>query len=41
MDAFSPVTDDYDPWNNAFTGQIAKVTIRHKDTGGGASRALR
>jgi hypothetical protein len=20
LDAYSPVTNDYDPWNNAFTG---------------------
>jgi arylsulfatase len=30
-DAYSPVTDDYDPWDNAFTGTINTVTIRHKD----------
>ena len=27
MDAWSPVTDDYDPWNNAFTGKINKITV--------------
>ena len=27
LDAFSPVTDDYDPWDNAFTGKIDKITI--------------
>jgi hypothetical protein len=27
LDAFSPVTDDYDPWDNAFTGKIEKITI--------------
>ncbi|WP_235025245.1 LamG domain-containing protein [Caballeronia terrestris] len=27
-DAYSPVTNDYDPWDNAFTGTIAKVTIK-------------
>jgi hypothetical protein len=30
-DAFSPVTDDYDPWNNDFTGTINKITIRLND----------
>ena len=30
VDAWSPVTDDYDPWNNAFTGTIYKITIRHQ-----------
>jgi arylsulfatase A-like enzyme len=29
-DAYSPVTDDYDPWDNAFTGTINTVKIRHK-----------
>jgi arylsulfatase len=29
-DAYSPVTKDYDPWDNAFTGQIEKVTIQIK-----------
>ncbi|WP_217478482.1 arylsulfatase [Pararobbsia alpina] len=29
-DAYSPVTDDYDPWNNAFTGTIDKVTVKQK-----------
>jgi hypothetical protein len=24
-DAFSPVTDDYDPWDNDFTGTINKI----------------
>jgi arylsulfatase len=27
-DAYSPVTTDYDPWDNAFTGTIDKVTIK-------------
>ncbi len=27
MDAWSPVTDDYDPWDNAFTGKIEKITV--------------
>ena len=27
IDAFSPVTDDYDPWNNAFMGTIKKITV--------------
>ena len=27
-DAFSPVTKDYDPWNNAFTGTIQKITVQ-------------
>jgi arylsulfatase A-like enzyme len=30
-DDYSPVTKDYDPWNNAFTGTIKKVTIAHKE----------
>ena len=30
-DAFSPVTKDYDPWDNAFTGTIKKVVVKHKD----------
>ena len=30
MDAWSPVTDDYDPWDNAFTGTIKTVKVRHK-----------
>ena len=30
-DSYSPVTDDYDPWDNAFTGTISKVTIKHKE----------
>jgi len=29
-DAYSPVTKDYDPWDNAFTGTIHKVTISVK-----------
>ena len=28
FDAWSPVTDDYDPWDNAFTGTIHDITIR-------------
>ena len=32
VDAWSPVTDDYDPWDNAFTGTIKQITIRHTDT---------
>jgi arylsulfatase len=31
VDAFSPVTDDYDPWDNAFTGTINTVKIKQKD----------
>lgn len=31
MDAFSPVTDDYDPWDNEFTGTIRKITMKLKD----------
>ena len=31
MDAYSPVTDDYDPWDNAFTGTINTVMVKHKD----------
>jgi arylsulfatase A-like enzyme len=30
-DAFSPVTTDYDPWDNAFTGKIQKITVQLKD----------
>ena len=30
MDTFSPVTDDYDPWDNAFTGTIKTVKIKQK-----------
>ena len=30
-DDYSPVTKDYDPWDNAFTGTIRKVTIQLKD----------
>ena len=26
-DAHSPVTDDYDPWDNAFTGTITKIVV--------------
>jgi hypothetical protein len=29
-DAFSPVTNDYDPWDNAFTGKIQKITVQLK-----------
>ena len=29
-DSYSPVTNDYDPWKNDFTGTIRKVTVRHK-----------
>ena len=28
IDAFSPVTDDYDPWNNAFTGTIDRLVVK-------------
>jgi hypothetical protein len=31
MDAYSPVCDDYNPWDNAFTGTIHTVKIAHKD----------
>ena len=31
MDAYSPVTDDYDPWDNAFTGKINTVKVKHKN----------
>jgi hypothetical protein len=31
MDAWSPVMDDYDPWDNAFTGTINTVKVKHKD----------
>ncbi|MET4029620.1 arylsulfatase A-like enzyme [Bradyrhizobium sp. JR7.2] len=30
VDAYSPVCDDYDPWENAFTGTINTVKIKHK-----------
>ncbi len=30
-DAFSPVTKDYDPWDNAFTGTIDNIVVKHKD----------
>jgi hypothetical protein len=30
MNQFSPVTDDYDPWDNAFTGTIHKITVNLK-----------
>ncbi|HDY81913.1 MAG TPA: hypothetical protein ENH48_03020 [Halieaceae bacterium] len=30
MDVWSPVTDDYDPWDNAFSGAIDKITIELK-----------
>jgi hypothetical protein len=39
-DAYSPVTDDYDPWKNAFTGTIHKIVVKHKDAGGTGGRAL-
>jgi arylsulfatase len=28
VDAFSPVTDDYDAWDNAFTGTIDRLVVR-------------
>ena len=31
LDAFSPVTDDYDTWDNAFTGKIKKIVVKLKD----------
>jgi arylsulfatase len=31
MDQFSPVTTDYDPWDNPFTGTIHKITVQLKD----------
>ena len=31
MDAQTPVTDDYDEWDNAFTGTINTVKVRHKN----------
>jgi hypothetical protein len=30
VDAYSPVTDDYDAWDNAFTGTINTVKVAHK-----------
>ncbi len=32
VDAWSPVIDDYDPWDNAFTGTIRKITIKQQAT---------
>lgn len=32
-DAFSPVTDDCDPWDHAFTGMIERITIDLKRAG--------
>ena len=34
VDAYSPVTDDYDPWDNAFTGTIRKVVVHLTDENG-------
>ena len=31
VDAWSPVTDDSGPWDNAFTGKINKITVALKD----------
>ena len=31
VDAYSPVTDDYDPWDNAVTGTIHKVVVELTD----------
>jgi hypothetical protein len=31
MDAYSPVTDDYDPWDNAFTGKIKIIRVKDKE----------
>lgn len=31
VDAWSPVTDDYDPWDNAFTGTINTIVMKHKE----------
>ena len=31
MDAQTPVTDDYDEWDNAFNGTINTVKVRHKN----------
>ncbi len=28
IDAFSTVTDDYDPWDNAFTGTINWIKVK-------------
>jgi hypothetical protein len=30
MDAYASVTDDHDPWDNAFTGTINSVKVAHK-----------
>jgi hypothetical protein len=30
-DAVSPVTDKYNPWENAFTRKISKITVELKD----------
>jgi hypothetical protein len=45
-DAFSPVTNDYDPWENALTGKIRKITVSLKEeasaspTTSGSAKAL-
>ena len=31
MDQFSPVTNEYDPWDNQFIGRIQKITVQLKD----------
>ncbi|HKQ43967.1 MAG TPA: arylsulfatase [Rhizomicrobium sp.] len=31
VDAFSPVTDDYDPWHNTFTGRIEKIIMELRE----------
>ena len=30
LDGWSPVTDEYDAWDNAFTGRIKKIVVKHK-----------
>ena len=30
IDRWSPVTDEYDPCDNAFIGKIKKIVMKHK-----------
>jgi hypothetical protein len=34
MEVYATLTDDYDPWDNAFTGTINTVKVAHKLEGG-------
>ncbi|KRC61266.1 hypothetical protein ASE14_10195 [Agromyces sp. Root81] len=36
-DAFSPVTDDYDPWDNAFTGTIDRLVVKLTEPASGGA----